>query len=49
MSSCNVFYAVTFEQVYQYVVWHVMHDTFFTLHIVLSRQDLKGVPIGGFL
>ena len=45
-SSCKLFYTISFGEVYIYVLWDVMHNTFFTLQTVLLRQGLKGYPLG---
>ena len=48
-SADSMFPVVSFQQVYEYVVWVLLHNTFFCLDKILLRQRPKGVPIGGFL
>ena len=48
-SANSTFLVVSFQQVYENVVWDLLHNTYFCLEKILLRQGPKGVPIGGFL
>ena len=42
-----MFVVLNFEEIYEYVVWDLLHHTYFCLDVVLLRQGRRGVPIGG--
>ena len=48
-SAENMFVVLNFDEVYEYVVWDLLHNTYFCLDTILLRQGPRGVPIGGFL
>ena len=48
-SAENMFVVPNFDEVYEYVVWDLLHNTYFCLDAILLRQGPRGVPIGGFL
>ena len=48
-SAEHMFVVLNFDEVYEYVVWDLLHNTFFCLDTILLRQGSRGVPIGGFL
>ena len=48
-NSQSAFLNVHFQQVYDYVMWDLLQNTFFCCDSILLRQGPQGVPIGGFL